>query len=97
MPIQWSAVKVSEAMDMTEEFVNQAVEPLESAKIVAEEARRIANLPQYVDDRLIRLITQIERVDNVKDAIESVRRSIPDEAIDAERERLRHDSQLSIV
>ena len=97
MPIQWSAVKVSEAMDMTEEFVNQAVEPLESAKIVAEEARRIANLPQYVDDRLIRLITQIERIDNVKDAIESVRRSIPDEAIDAERERLRHGSQLSIV
>ena len=97
MPIQWSAVKVNEAMGMTEEFVNQAVEPMESAKIVAEEARRIANLPQYVDDRLIRLITQIERIDNVKDAIESVRRSIPDEAIDAERERLRHGSQLSIV
>ena len=97
MPIKWSAVKVSEAMDMAEEFVNQAVEPLESAKIVAEEARRIANLPQYVDDRLIRLITQIERIDNVKDTIESVRRSIPDETIDAERERLRHGSQLSIV
>ncbi len=27
MPIKWSAVKMSEAMDMAEEFVNQAAEP----------------------------------------------------------------------
>jgi hypothetical protein len=34
MPIKWSALRVSEAMDMVEGFVNQAVEPLEQTKIV---------------------------------------------------------------
>lgn len=52
MPIKWSALKVSEAMDMAAEFVNQAAEPLEQAKIVAIEARQIDNVPQYVDERL---------------------------------------------
>ena len=44
MPIKWSALRVNEAMDMVEEFANQAVEPLEQAKIVVNEARNIANL-----------------------------------------------------
>ena len=29
MPVKWSALKVNDAMDMVEEFVNQAIEPLE--------------------------------------------------------------------
>ena len=97
MPIQWSAVKVSEAMDMTAEFVSQAAEPLEQAEIVARQARTIAHLPGYLDQRLIRLITQIERIDNVKEAIKAVRNAIPDGAIKAEQENLRHGRQLSIV
>lgn len=43
MPIRWSALKVKEATDMIEKFVNQAVEPLEQARIVASEARKIEN------------------------------------------------------
>jgi len=31
MPIKWSALRVNEAMDMVEEFVNQAVECRPSA------------------------------------------------------------------
>ena len=62
MPIKWSALRVSEAMDMVEEFVNQVVEPLEQAKIVTSEARSIANLPQYLDQRLVRLTIDIERI-----------------------------------
>ena len=45
MPIKWSALLVSDAMDMVEEFVNQASDPLEQANIVANEARKIPNLP----------------------------------------------------
>ena len=56
MPIKWSALRVSEAMDMVEEFVDQAAGPLEQAKLVANEARGIPNLPQYLDQRLIRLV-----------------------------------------
>ncbi len=65
MPIKWNSLRVSEAMDMVDEFINQAAEPLEQAKIVVNEARNIANLPQYLDQRLIRLIIDIERIDCV--------------------------------
>ena len=97
MPIKWSAVKVSEAMYMAEGFVNEAAEPLEQAKIVATEARKIANLPQYVDDRLCRLIDRIDRIDNVKGAITSIRNAIPDGAIEVEQKQTRHGSTPSLV
>lgn len=106
MPIRWSALKVSEAMDMAEEFVNQAAEPLEQVKIVAQEARKIANLPQYVDQDIVRLISEIERAiggsqweptGRLRGAIESVRKSIPDGAMKEEQERIKNGAQLSLV
>ena len=97
MSIKWSALKVSEAMDMVEEFINEAAEPLEQAKVVATEARKIDGIPQYVDERLIHLITDIERIDYVRNAIEAVRESLPDGAVEEEKKRLESVSQLSLV
>ena len=97
MPIKWSAVKVSEAMDGVEHQINLAEAFLAEAKAKAAEARNIASLPQYLDDRLIRLITQIERIDYVKEAIGAVRKAIPDEAIEAEREHIKNGSQQSLI
>ena len=97
MPIKWSALKVSEAMDMVEEFVNQTDEPLEQAKIVATEARKIGDLPQYLDQRLIRLIGDIERIDYLKRAIKSVRDSLPDGTVEAERRRAENGSQAVLI
>ena len=97
MPIKWSAVKVSEAMDDVECQINLAEAFLAEAKTKAAEARKITSLPQYLDDRLIHLVTQIERIDYVKEAIGAVRKSIPDGAIEAERERLKSGSQQSLI
>jgi len=97
MPIKWSAVKVSEAMDEVEHQVTLADQFLAEAKVKAREARSIANLPEYLDDRLVRLITQLERIDNAKDAIETVRSAIPDGAIEAERKALEYGSQQSLI
>jgi replicative superfamily II helicase len=97
VPIKWSALRVSEAMDMVEEFVNQAVEPLEQAKIVANEARNIDDLPQYLDQRLTRLIIDIERIDYIKSSIEAVRRDLPDEAIESEKKSASHGRQPVLV
>ena len=97
VPIKWSAVKVSEAMDGVERQINLAGSFLAEAKVKAEAARNIDDLPQYVDQRLVHLISQIERIDNIKDAIEAVRKSIPDGAIEAERERLKNGSQQSLI
>ena len=97
MPIKWSAIKVSEAMDGVERQINLAESFLAEAKVKAETARAIANLPQYLDQRLIRLITDIERIDKVKGAIESVRNAIPNGTIEAERERFKHGSQQTLI
>jgi len=97
---------VSEAMDMVEEYVNQAVEPMEQARIVASEARNILNLPQYVDQYLVRIIGEIDRaiggsqwepIGRLKAGIQSIRESLPDGAIEDERKRLESGSQLSLV
>ena len=88
---------VSDAMDMVEEFVNQAADPLEQAKIVANEARNIPNLPQYLDQRLIRLVCDIERMDYIKSSIKAVRKDLPDEAVEAERRSISHGKQPVLV
>jgi len=97
MPIKWSAVKVGEAMDKIEYQINLAEVFLEEAKERATEARAIADLPQYVDQRLVRLICDIERIEYVRNAIAAVRKSIPDGAIEAERERHKNGSQQSLI
>ena len=97
MPIKWSAVKVNEAMDDVERQMNLAEAFLAEAKMKAEAARNIANLPQYLEQRLIRLTCDIERIDNVRSSIEVVRQSIPDGAIEAEREHIKNGSQQSLI
>ncbi len=97
MPIKWSALRVSEAMDMVEEFVNQAVGPLEQAKVVTSEARNIANLPQYLDQRLVRLIIDIERIDYIRNSINAVRNDLPDGAVEAEKKSESHGRQPVLV
>jgi len=97
VPIKWSALLVSEAMDMVEEFVNQAADPLEQAKIVANEARKIPNLPQYLDQRLIRLVCDIERIDYIKSSVKAVRDDLPDGAVEAERRTASHGRQPVLV
>jgi len=97
MPIKWSALRVSEAMDMVEEFVNQVAEPLEQAKLVVAEARNIAHLPQYLDQRLARLIIDIERIYYIRNSINAVRNDLPDGAIEAEKRTESHGQQIALV
>jgi hypothetical protein len=93
-------------MEMVEEYVNQIIEPLEQARIVVREAMNIPNLPQYVDQLLLRIIGEIDRaiggsqwepVGRLKAGIQSVRESLPDGAVDEEKKRLESGSQLSLV
>ena len=97
MPIKWSAVKVSEVMDDVERQINLAGSFLAEAKVKAETARKIADLPQYVDQRLVRLTNDIERIGNVRSSIEAVRQSIPDGAIEVEREHTKNGSQQPLI
>jgi hypothetical protein len=84
-------------MDMVEEYVNEASDPLEQAKIVANEARNIPNLPQYLDQRLVRLVCDIERIDYIKSSIKAVRSDLPDRVIVAEKRIASHGRQPVLV
>jgi len=97
MPIRWSAVKVNEAMDEVEAQISLADQFFVEALKKANEARKIPNLPQYIDHRLIGLISEIERIDRIKDRIISVRKDIPEGAIEAEQERAKYGSQQSLI
>jgi len=97
MAIKWSAVRVSEAMDEVEHQVTLAEDFIAQAKVKAEEARKIANLPQYMDGRLRSLLDQLERMENVKSAIERIRNDIPQEALDEERKLASYGSQQELV
>ena len=106
MSVKWSALKVIDAMDMIAGYVNQAVEPLEQARIVAREARNTPNILQYVDQYLVRIIGEIDRaiggskwepVGRLIAGIQSVRESLPDGAVHDERKRLGSGSQLILV
>ena len=106
MPIRWSSLKVGEAADMILEFVDQAAEPLEQARIVAREARNLANLSQYIDQDFTRIISEIDRsiggsqwetIGRIRAGIEAVRKDIPDGAIEAERESTKHGATPSLI
>ena len=97
MPIKWSAVKVSEAMDEVEQQVLLADQFIAEAKTKAEAAKRISNLPQYMEQRISRLIDQLDRMEYIKSAITSIREDIPDGAIEAEQSNLRHGSTQSLI
>ena len=97
MPIRWSAVKVSEAMDEVEKQVSLAEVFFAEARAKASVALNIADLPGYMEDRIRRLIGDIDRIDNVKGAIEAIRNAIPGGAIEAERESTKHGSTESLM
>jgi len=97
MPIKWSGVKVSEAMDEVESQINLAEGFIAEAREKAETARKITNLPQYLDQHLIRLIGDIERIDNIKSSIKAVREDIPDGAIEKEQASAKHGNQQSLI
>ena len=83
MAIKWSAVKVSEAMDMVELQLSCAQPFIDQALATVQEARRIPNLAGYMDDRLGRVEYDIrEKFNRIKAGVESVRNAIPEGAIE---------------
>ena len=106
MPIRWSTVKVNDAAGMIEEYINQAAEPLEQIRIVAREALKIDNLPQYVEQHFLGLIGEIDRaiggsqwepVGRLRTRIQSIRDSLPKKTMEAEKTKIDRGSQQSLI
>ena len=97
MAIKWSAVSVSEALDKVEQQLALAEPFLDEAKRLASEAKGIANLSTYMEDRFNRIIFQAEKLDNVKGSIESARNAIPEGAIEEEQGNTRRGRTQSLI
>ncbi|MEK7354714.1 MAG: hypothetical protein AABZ77_09440 [Chloroflexota bacterium] len=108
MPIKWDPIKVTDATDMLEGFLEEAREPLEKALLVAQEARNIENLPQYVGQYFINLAYSIEgclggtRFNQPFDgwfrgSIKRIREAIPEKALETERDRQSRGVQQALV
>ena len=108
MPIKWSGLKIIEAMEMAEEFINQAIEPMEQALLVAEEAARIPNLPDYMKDRINRLIDELKRAtggtmygqqmqSKLLASVGAIRDAIPKEAVEKEMTREKAGMQQMLI
>jgi len=108
MSIKWSGLRVIEAMGMAEEHVSQAIEPLEQALLVVEEAAKIPNLPDYMKDRVNRLIDELKRMtggivygqqmpSRLIASIDAIRNNIPKEALEEEKARERAGTQQVLV
>lgn len=106
MPIRWSALKVKEAADMIEEYVNKAAEPLEQIKVVAQEARRIPNIPEYISQYLFRIEgevdraiggTQLEPVGRYRAALEKLRKALPEGSVQTDQDKLKHGTTAQLM
>jgi hypothetical protein len=88
MPIRWSAVEVSEALDQVEQQLVLAASFLASAEEAANKATGIRNLPQYMFGRFSRLADAIrEGRRRPREAVRMARLAIPEGAIEAEKAR----------
>lgn len=92
MPIRWSALEVSEAMDEVEELASKAEPFLADAEARVRKATGIANLPEYMSQRLHRLIFTIQYRQNIGSSIARIRETIPEGAIETDRQARRQQS-----
>ena len=98
MPIKWSAVKVSQACNDVEAQLTLAESFFAEAKTLAEGARKLPNLPQYIDQKLLGLTSELGyRIESLKNRVDSIRKQIPEDALKAERELAKYGDQQSLV
>ncbi len=98
MPIKWSAIKVSEAMDEVEQLLNSITPTLWRIREKATEIRAIAHLPGYIDQPTSTMAWKVENFkDYMKGYIERIRNLIPKEALADERKALEYGSQQALI
>ena len=97
MPIRWSAVEVSEAIDEIEVLLDQAEPTLRGAQKVISGALRIPHLPEYLGQSLRRLQWGLENeIKARRTQVEVMRDKIPSDALRAEKETKKAGTQQSL-
>ena len=98
MPIRWSAVRVSEAVDEIEELTKSMGATLWQIRGKAQELRRIPNLPGYIAQPTAAMASRVDNFNTyLKGYIERIRDHIPKDALEDERKALEYGSQQSLI
>jgi len=106
MSIRWSPIRVIEAADMIEKHIDAAVEPLECAREVAKAALEIPELPQYMGQRFLSLLSEIDRTIGVVPAgrgsmlrsrLKAIRDDVPGDALEEEKKASSYGDKVSLV
>jgi hypothetical protein len=98
MPIRWSAVRVSEAVDEIEELTKSMGATLWQIREKAQELRRIPNLPAYIDQPTATMTSKVDNFSTyLKGYIERIRDHIPKDALAEERKAREYGSQQSLI
>jgi hypothetical protein len=98
MPIRWSAVRVSEAVDEIEELTKSMGATLWQIREKAQELRRLPNLPAYIDQPTATMTSKVDSFNSyMKGYIEHIRDHIPKDALEEERKALEYGSQQSLI
>jgi len=110
MPIKWNALKVREATDKAESYIEQIKEPLASVKAIAEEALKLPNIPEYIQQGFRSLISEVERTiggvnswnnephpGNYDRNIQRIRDNIPKDALQSELTSQKYGNTQSLI
>jgi hypothetical protein len=106
VPIKWSAMQVMEAADTIEKHIDAAAEPLGCAREVGRAALEIPNLPGYVGQRFAGLLGEIERaiggtpaepVGRLRARLQSIRDSVPEDALEAQKKASSYGTKVSLL
>jgi len=98
MPIKWSALEVSEAMDKIEARLALAQPFLQEAHDIAVDCKSIKNLPEYINQTRRTLSDRLGyAIQGLHSSVDTIRRKIPDGAIEHEREKLKYGKQKELV
>ena len=82
MGIHWNPWEVSKALDEIEQALDKAEPFLRQANESIERARKIPNLPGYLDKKLGYVAMRLGRFDeNVRDSVRRAREDIPQKDI----------------
>ncbi len=88
MPINWSALRVSEAMNQVDALLDQTLPFLKQAEEVVVRAETIPGLPGYMLQWLAGLKTDLRwGIDRARGDAKRVRAALPEGAVERERSR----------
>ncbi len=88
MPIAWKAIPLAEKLERIRRKIDEMEPLIAEARADVALASQPGNLPQYVTERLKRLDDDLKyALQRLRNGVESVRKVIPEDAIERERKQ----------